>query len=372
MTVGKVVDRYRNWFCGVVVVLLLLRDGSSTRIHGIILLTHVCLLVLALVRLSFPLVVVGMLLLTHILYLRFSFSVLDKVPIRVRPTPTNNNRDDTNTTTTTATNPTPKVLCMIYSMEPNHPTNIRAMRETWASYCDGFVVFSTKDDPRTPAIVIPHIGPEGYNNMWQKVRSIWKFVGTYYLDDFDFFFLGGEDLFVIPQNLKGYLQELLEQNQTRTADDDFFLGRRFHGPDSIGYFNSGGSGYVLSRGALRKYIQLGFDHPDCSPTARTSAEDVMMAQCLDKVFQIGLIDTRDSELRERFHPFSPEKHYQWRPREGDWYTQYTRDWPQLLDEKCCSPHSISFHYIKQPAMVRHLHALIHSCHNGKEEVKVNQ
>ena len=88
---------------------------------------------------------------------------------------------------------TPKIMCMVYTMEVNHATNIRAMRETWAPYCDGFLAFSTANDPRIPAIALPHDGPEEYNNMWQKVRSIWKFVGTHYLDDFDFFFQGGED-----------------------------------------------------------------------------------------------------------------------------------------------------------------------------------
>jgi hypothetical protein len=66
----------------------------------------------------------------------------------------------------------PKLLCLVYTMKENHATNIRAIRETWGSYCDGFLAFSTASDPRIPAISIPHDGPEEYNNMWQKVRHV--------------------------------------------------------------------------------------------------------------------------------------------------------------------------------------------------------
>jgi hypothetical protein len=64
----------------------------------------------------------------------------------------------------------PKILCLVYTMAENHATNIRAIRETWGSGCDGFLAFSTESDPRIPAISIPHDGPEAYGNMWQKVR----------------------------------------------------------------------------------------------------------------------------------------------------------------------------------------------------------
>jgi hypothetical protein len=61
----------------------------------------------------------------------------------------------------------PRILCMVYTMESEHGTRIRAIRETWAPGCDGFLAFSTKSDPRIPAVSIPHEGPEEYGNMWQ-------------------------------------------------------------------------------------------------------------------------------------------------------------------------------------------------------------
>lgn len=272
-------------------------------------------------------------------------TVLDQVPIVAQPPSTYESIRQ------------PKILCMVYTMEVNHTTTIRAMRETWASHCDGFLAFSTASDPRIPAISLPHEGPEAYTNMWQKVRSIWKFVGTHYIDDFDWFFQGGDDLFVLPQNLRNYLRNL-------DAEGDHFVGRRFKGYDGT-YFNSGGAGYALSRGILRKYVTQGWDHPDCAPHAHTSMEDVMIAQCLSNLFGVGLTDTRDEQGRERFHPFAPGTHLYWQPpgpgEKADWYEEYNREWPVKLGTDCCAPDSVSFHYIKKPAMVRHIYALLYQC-----------
>jgi len=65
----------------------------------------------------------------------------------------------------------PRILCMVYTMEVNHHTSIRAIRETWAPGCDGFLAFSTKDDPRIPAISLPHDGKEEYKNMVRTSTS---------------------------------------------------------------------------------------------------------------------------------------------------------------------------------------------------------
>lgn len=49
---------------------------------------------------------------------------------------------------------------------------------------------------------IKHEGPETYGNMWQKIRAIWKYISFHYKDDFDWFVLGGDDLFMIVENLR--------------------------------------------------------------------------------------------------------------------------------------------------------------------------
>lgn len=99
-------------------------------------------------------------------------------------------------------------------------------------------------------------------------------VGQHYADKFDYFFLGGDDLFVIPENLRAYLSTL-------SKDDNHFVGRRFHGytekKGDPNFFNSGGAGYTLSRKTLKAYFE-NLDDPICDPTRHTAMEDVVTAK----------------------------------------------------------------------------------------------
>uniref|UniRef100_A0A7R9U3Q6 N-acetylgalactosaminide beta-1,3-galactosyltransferase n=1 Tax=Pinguiococcus pyrenoidosus TaxID=172671 RepID=A0A7R9U3Q6_9STRA len=249
----------------------------------------------------------------------------------------------------------PKLLCIVYTTASRHTTSIRAQRETWGSQCDGFLVFSTEADPRIPAVKVEFEGPEEYDNIWQKVRSIWRFVHKHYGDKFDFFFIGGDDLFVVPQNLRNYLRTI------GRPDDLHFHGRRFRIPNNI-LFNSGGAGYILSRASLKLLVDS-LDDQRCFPHRKTATEDVQVALCLKNIAGLEPADTRDEQGRERFHPFAPHNHYAWRPsKDGkDWYERYNKEWGIKPGADCCAPDSVSFHYIKKPAMQRHLHALLNYC-----------
>ena len=273
-------------------------------------------------------------------------NLLDGVPIRGIPPSLDGSGDG------------PKIFCGVYTMEEQHAGKVRAMRETWAPHCDGFVAFSTRTDPRIPALAIKHEGPESYNNMWQKVRAIWRFIGAHYLNNFDYFILGQDDTLIIPENLRVYLKGL-----NQSPDTDLFAGRRFHYPGDV-YFNDAGAGYVLSRGTLRKLYQTGLDHVDCSIHVQTLRADINIAKCLRKGLGISLTDTRDSQGRERFHPFQPGQHLTWahpKPGKYDWYEDYNKDWGLKTGLECCAPDSVSFHYITKPAAVRHLWSLLYQC-----------
>ncbi len=93
------------------------------------------------------------------------------------------------------------------------------MKDTWAKKCLSFLAFSTIDDPDIPSINIPHLGPESYMNMWQKTRSIWKYIHNYYLDEFEYFLLGGDDMYYIMENLYAFLlsQRLEEALHSNTG-----------------------------------------------------------------------------------------------------------------------------------------------------------
>ena len=41
-------------------------------------------------------------------------------------------------------------------------------------------------------------GPESYDNVWQKTRANFKYIGAHYADQYDYFMYGTDDSFVIP------------------------------------------------------------------------------------------------------------------------------------------------------------------------------
>eukprot|EP01035_Chromulina_nebulosa_P017657 gene17657-23244_t len=252
-----------------------------------------------------------------------------------------------------------RIFCGVYTMESSHSTNVQATRETWGKKCDGFVAFSTKDDPNIPSVNITHEGPELYDNMWQKSRSIWKYIAKNFKNNFDYFLLGGDDMFYIIENLRYYLGSS-EVIDLKEKGKGMFLGRRFFPPKQK-VFNSGGAGYIIDRVSL-EVLENNIDTPKCFPHQRGFWEDVNIANCLKVSAEILPIDTRDSSERERFHPFTPGSHLTYRIPQGnnDWYPKYNPNLKEGFD--CCSSDSISFHYAKHEKL-RQLFTYLYHCDN---------
>ena len=259
----------------------------------------------------------------------------------------------------------PKILCGVYTMEKNHKTEVQATRETWGKRCTGFIAFSTVTDESIPALKILHEGVESYDNMWQKSRSIWKYLYKNFLDKFDYFLMGGDDMYYVVDNLQHYLMSD-EIVKLKESGKGMFLGRRFY-PDGLvndRVFNSGGAGYIMDRAALSK-LGPALDTPACFPHQVGFWEDVNIANCLKVTANIIPYDTRDKQERERFHPFTPGQHLEYRiPKTGnDWYPKYNPWLKEGYD--CCSTESISFHYCKQD-IIRKLHTYLYHCTDKKK------
>jgi hypothetical protein len=92
--------------------------------------------------------------------------------------------------------------------------------------CDGFLASSTESDPRTPAISLRRDSPEEYTNMWQKVLSIGSSLQCTLS-------VGGNDLFVMPVNLKTYLASLTAKDESDPKTKEYFAGGRFSIGDLI-------------------------------------------------------------------------------------------------------------------------------------------
>lgn len=84
---------------------------------------------------------------------------------------------------------------------------------------------------------------------------------------------------------------------------------------------SGGAGYVLSKEALRRYIEVALKNDTICKYNATNSEDVAMGKCLQNVDVIAG-DSRDTAGRGRFFIFNPDYHLFPNSEKVDWYSKY--------------------------------------------------
>lgn len=260
-----------------------------------------------------------------------------------------------------------KIFCTVYTIKKYHH-KLKSLKETWLPKCDGYMIASDKTDKYLGTVNIAHEGTDTYNNIWQKLRSIWSYIYDHYYDKYDYFHIGGDDLYVIVENLRLYLESdeirlaanggYFFPNGNETHQYPLYLGRRFaYNGNMDQIFNSGGSGYTLNKAALKALVIYSF--PTCMAYHQTFAEDVMVAQCLRQKLHIYPYDTKDNDGGERYMPFQPVHHLMYKipeDKKTDWYAMYSIDIKEGLDH--CSHQSVAFHYIDSDLM-RKIHAILY-------------
>jgi glycoprotein-N-acetylgalactosamine 3-beta-galactosyltransferase len=201
---------------------------------------------------------------------------------------------------------------------------------------------------------------------------MWSYIYDNYYDKYDWFHIGGDDLFLIVENFRLYLESeeirtaanggIYLPDGTETMQTPLYLGRRFaYMGDMDEIFNSGGSGYTMNKAALKALVVDGF--PNHFPHAHTFSEDTMVA----KIFrQMGIFayETKDENGGERYMPFMPGHHWGYRlpadpSKSKDWYAKYSINIKEGPDH--CSPRSIAFHYAEGDMMKRLFALLYHLC-----------
>jgi len=227
----------------------------------------------------------------------------------------------------------PKLICMVYTYQGAHDTNLRAMVDTWATYCDGFWAASNMTDESLGAMKLEFPGPESYSNMWQKVQAMWKFVNEHYIDEFDYFHICGDDTYLIPDNFRNYFMSHQIEKLLNGHLDEFsivnkrvkqwknlrprplLLGTPVHYQKS-GYhaFAAGGSGYTLNREAVKVLNQLLVQDSLNMTGAVDSREDVIVSKYLEEE-GITCSDTRDDSGAFRYVQDNPIRDY--RDSDGD-------------------------------------------------------
>ncbi len=210
-----------------------------------------------------------------------------------------------------------RILCMIYTVNTpkgNHSMQA-AIAETWGRQCDGLIGASNWTDHEIGTISLLHEGSEEYSNMWQKIRSMWTYAYDHYVQDYDYFYIAGDDTYVLMDNMRLFLRSQqverlknghLDRISRYYVDHGFnttahmrprplVFGTPMMYPD-IPVF-AGGGGYILNQAALKMWGELGVDY--FKAEIRDSREDVFMGKFF---FQHGVYisDTQDEEGRWRF------------------------------------------------------------------------
>ncbi|KAH8042442.1 hypothetical protein HPB51_023452 [Rhipicephalus microplus] len=136
---------------------------------------------------------------------------------------------------------------------------------------------------------------------------------------------------------------LLDKDPTRALY--FGYPFRMHIPNG---YTSGGSGYVLSRGALLRLVEQGMMQGKCRSDGAGS-EDAELGRCLMKV-GVSPGDTRDALGRDRFFPLRLE-HYFWQDTLPlHWWIWRYAKYPVRPGWNCCSDTAVAFHYTKPDMM----------------------
>jgi glycoprotein-N-acetylgalactosamine 3-beta-galactosyltransferase len=258
-----------------------------------------------------------------------------------------------------------RLLCAIYTHAPMRPL-ARMAALTWGYMCDGFLGFSTETIPELGLLHLKHAGNESYQNMWQKVRSLWAYIRLHYADDYDYFHLGGDDMYVLVENLRVFLDKLPSDHRP------LHLGqwvRQMHHP-----YVAGGPGYTLNRPALLALVDQAL--PTCKPHVMASYEDKLVSQCLQQI-SIFPYDTRDVQTgQQRYHDGQPSTIYKSRPKSGKGASFHARNQayfeslphPRNQSISAVGPqygldaaaaYSVSFHTIHNAVYMGRVHAILH-------------
>ena len=172
--------------------------------------------------------------------------------------------------------------------------------------------------------------------------------------DPDFAFFVNDHTFVLPNHLHQFLKLL-------DCSKDLYVGHALKGEKETA-FNSGASGYVLSRTTMSRLIKE-WDKPGSKCQSVNVSKwlqgnpGLLTAKCFQEVMGVQLVDTRDKEdSSHKFHAYGLVRTIT--GNVDQWYLNKHQQLDSIfgIDERyhhmpqkgalCCSKDTISFHYVE--------------------------
>ncbi|CAD7086041.1 unnamed protein product [Hermetia illucens] len=229
-----------------------------------------------------------------------------------------------------------RILCWVMTAPANHQKKAKAVKETWGKRCDIFLLMSSAEDKDLGTVVLAV--EEGRKNLWLKTRDAFKYVYDHYLNDADWFLKADDDTYVIVENLRYMLS-------THKTETPIYFGFKYNTYMKQGYM-AGGSGYALSREAVRRFVEEGLTKNDTCQKFKF-AEDVWIGKCLEELNVIAG-DSRDELGRERFSALSLDRLW-WSKKSEKWFQKYAF-YPLREGKDCCSEYLVAIHYMTPESM----------------------
>ena len=243
-----------------------------------------------------------------------------------------------------------RVLCWIMTSPKSHK-KAAVVRDTWGRRCNILVFMSSEVDPSLPSVKV-NLTHDSRDTLWGKTKQAFRYVYEHYRDQADWFMKADDDTYVVVENLRLMLSMY-------KPSEPLWFGCKFKVIVPNGYM-SGGAGYVLSREALDRFVNVALEgkslHPGekeyhCKINSDTGAEDAEIGFCLESV-DVKAGDSRDKEEKYTMFPFTPGTHLSIMGNSASpywyWNNIYYPNKNGMPD--CCSERAISFHYMSSNKM----------------------
>ncbi|XP_037932070.1 glycoprotein-N-acetylgalactosamine 3-beta-galactosyltransferase 1-like [Teleopsis dalmanni] len=230
-----------------------------------------------------------------------------------------------------------RVLCWVMTTPENHKTKALHVLHTWGKRCTRLFFVTSKTDDEFETIIVPI--EDKYEFLWGKTREAFRYIYNNHFDEADWFMKADDDTFVFVENLRYLLYEY-------SPDMPIHFGYNFKLDNkNISSYMSGGGGYILSKEALSRFVEIGLnDSTKCRINENNNAEDVEIGKCL---LASGVVagDGRDKFYKQRFSPFEPfatliPNYYGTK----FWYYGYSFYHVHNCRD-CLSKYVVSFHYV---------------------------
>jgi glycoprotein-N-acetylgalactosamine 3-beta-galactosyltransferase len=260
--------------------------------------------------------------------------------------------------------PPPRVLCWILTHPNAHEDKAAHINNTWGRHCATLLFMTTEHHPGLNTVVVD-IGcdkegrcDEDRGRLWNKSRESWMHTYATYLETHDWFLKADDDSYIAWPHLVRFLDG-------KDPAIPAYFGRPFNG--TRGHYYAGGSGILLSQGALRllgdaatavpsnkhEPVRRGWKPADNNywgvwGTEKNGPEDLLTGRAMSRV-GVDTTANVDASGAQLFLPLGGNFEYNAkRMPKTFWFWKMSAD--GRAGPSCCAKHWIGVHYVTPPQM----------------------